>query len=42
MKQFLEPELKIIRFDVEDVIATSEDTGEIKKPGDLENAIGWG
>ena len=44
MKQFLDPELKIIRFDVEDVITNSEGGG-IEKPGDLDNlpdAIGWG
>ena len=42
MKQFLDPELKIIRFDVEDVITNSEGTGEKLYPGDVDNGVGWG
>lgn len=37
MKTFVEPELDITRFYIEDIIATSE-----IDPLDLENANGWG
>lgn len=36
MKLFVEPELEITRFDIEDMIATSNKDFE-----DVDNGIGW-
>ena len=38
MKEFLEPEMEIERFNIADIITTSGDDLDI---GDLDNGIGW-
>jgi len=40
MKDFLEPEIEVVKFNVEDII-TSSSGGDIEKPGDLDNGMGW-
>lgn len=42
MKLFTDPELEIIRFGLEDVIATSSGTGTIEEIPDVNNGLGWG
>lgn len=39
MKKFMDPELEIIKYGVEDIITTSYD--EEEKPDDVENGVGW-
>ena len=40
MKLFMEPELEVTKFDVVDIISTSE-TDDLQLP-DMDNGIGWG